>query len=181
MTDDNNNSVMDAKEAARIYGLRWVEMFPDGDSFKGVGQLNADEVEDISSLHPKRHTLTPDGRELVDSTPIAPPIGYKRQPSLAEQMRQLIYQSQLQGNQDGPESFEDADDFEVGDDYDPSSPYEAEFDPLTPEEKAALASRGKDVEGILGPLPKPKKKVPAPVQGAGPVSPAPGAGDPQSD
>jgi len=74
--------------------------------------------------------LTEDGRELPDSTPVAPPIGWNPQPSLALRMRQMIATelSRIAAEQDF-ETMEESDDFEVGDDFDPTSPYEYNFDP----------------------------------------------------
>ena len=72
------------------------------------------------------------GRELMDPTPVAPPIGYRKSPSITEQIRNMIRSERLreEAEEQGYESFEDADDFDVGDDYDPKSPYEEIFEPL---------------------------------------------------
>jgi len=64
-----------------------------------------------------------------------PSLGYKKQPTLAERMRDMIRSEKLReiAEMQGRETFDEADDFDVGDDYDPSSPYEEVFegDPLT--------------------------------------------------
>lgn len=58
--------------------------------------------------------------------------------------------------QAGYESFEEADDFEVGDDYDPSSPYETDFDPVP---VAELRRRQREAESPQPAAPpEPKKK-----------------------
>lgn len=68
--------------------------------------------------------------EAVDPTPVAPPVGYKKQPTIWEQQRMLIRQElSRQAEAKGFETFEESDDFAVGDDFDPNSPYEADFDP----------------------------------------------------
>lgn len=74
------------------------------------------------------------GHEIPDPTPVEPPIGYVKQPSLAEQIRQAILSDRLkrEAEEAGLETFEEADDFNVGDDYDPSSPYEETFEPVVP-------------------------------------------------
>lgn len=74
------------------------------------------------------------GREMVSPLPIAPPIGYKKSPTLAEQIRAMVVSEKLRQEAlaAGAETFEEADDFDVGDDYDPTSPYEVDFDPLPP-------------------------------------------------
>lgn len=69
--------------------------------------------------------------EVPNPTPVAPPVGYKRQPSLTEQIRAMVRSEALRqaAEAEGVETFEEADDFEV-DDYDPTSPYEEVFDPV---------------------------------------------------
>jgi len=86
--------------------------------------------------------LTADGREKPDPTPMEPPIGFNRQPSLAEQIRTMVRSEALRqaAEKAGAESFEEADDFEVGDDYDPSSPYEQDFDQVPISELRARAA-----------------------------------------
>ncbi|AZL83004.1 hypothetical protein [Apis mellifera associated microvirus 42] len=71
------------------------------------------------------------GREKPDPTPIAPPIGYKRQPSLAEQIRNMVRSERLamEAAAAGYGTFEEEDDFDTGEDLDPRSPYEIDFDP----------------------------------------------------
>lgn len=93
------------------------------------------------------------GREVPDPTPMQPPIGYERRPSLAQQIREQIMSHNLamEARAAGAETFEEADDFEVGDDWEQEkhSPYEANFDPMTPEERAALTTEGRDPDRIL--------------------------------
>lgn len=65
------------------------------------------------------------GRELPDPTPVEIPVGFQRPESLQEQIKRLVRtELSAQAQAEGFESFEEADDFEVGDDYDPSSPHE---------------------------------------------------------
>lgn len=75
--------------------------------------------------------LTPDGREIVSSIPIEPPLGYIKQPSLADQMRVMLRQELLARElaAQGFDTMEEADDFDVDDDFDPTSPWEERFDP----------------------------------------------------
>lgn len=114
-----------------------------------------------------------DGREYNDPTPMAPPIGYKRQPSMVEIVRAQIRDAMLaqQLAEQGVETFEEADDFEIGDDYDPSSPWENDFDrPIT--EVLAEAQRALDARNN----PPPQPQVPAPAPGVAPQNSEPGAG-----
>lgn len=70
-------------------------------------------------------------REIVSAIPVAPPVGYVEQPSLVERIRSMVRSEHLRyaATEAGYETFEDAEDFEVGDDFEPHTPYEAVFDP----------------------------------------------------
>lgn len=71
------------------------------------------------------------GQEVPDPTIVDPPLGYVPQPDLMEMMRRMI-RNELAAAADlmDPESFQDADDFDIDDDpVDYSSPYEEFFDP----------------------------------------------------
>lgn len=69
--------------------------------------------------------------EYPDPRPIAPPLGYIPEMSLAERIRAMVRSEHLRlaAMESGAETFEEADDFDVDDDFDPSSPYEMFFDP----------------------------------------------------
>lgn len=69
--------------------------------------------------------------ELPDPVPMAPPVGYRRQPSLLDQVREMVRSEQLalEARRAGMETFEESEDFEV-EDYDPRSPWEDVFDPV---------------------------------------------------
>lgn len=111
--------------------------------------------DDYSKFDPETGEQTHDqaGREIPDSEPMQPPLGYTRQPTLAQQMREQIigYNLAKAAREAGAETFEEADDFAIGDDWEAEkhSPYEANFDPMTPEERAALSTQGKDPDKIL--------------------------------
>lgn len=81
------------------------------------------------------------GEELMDPTPMALPVGYKRPPSIQEQIARYIRQSEMLAKQNGQETFEEADDFDVGDDFDPYSPYEENFDHVQNFEQLKQATR----------------------------------------
>lgn len=71
------------------------------------------------------------GREIPDPTPLELPAGRKRPETLAEQVQRLVrHQVSAYAELHGHETFADADDLEVDDDFDPSSPFELEFDPI---------------------------------------------------
>lgn len=97
-------------------------------------------------------SLNTDGQEILDPTPIAPPLGYTRQPSLAEQIRAMVVSEKLrlEAMEAGAETFEESDDFDVGDDFDPQSEWENDFDPpiadLIRDGKASLEQKEKTAQ-----------------------------------
>lgn len=97
------------------------------------------KVEDPMPREPKKaldnHDV--DGREFGDPTPLQPPLGYKRSLSLNEQIAQQVrlhHIAALEAAMD-EETDEEADDFEVGDDFEPSSKYENDHIPSIKELK----------------------------------------------
>lgn len=111
---------------------------------------------------PREAHLDENGHEVVSSVPVAPPLGYKKQPTMVEHIRNLVRSEHLRvaAEAAGQESFEEADDFEVGDDFDPSSPYEEVFDPPV------------DPSGAVVPAPAPPVAPAAPPSGGPPSSTA---------
>lgn len=81
----------------------------------------------------KSRGLAPDGRQVPDPTPIAPPIGYKKQPSMVEIVREMVRSERLkqEAEQAGMETFEESEDFEVGDEpfEELKSGFENDYDP----------------------------------------------------
>lgn len=107
-----------------------------------------------------------DGREILDPTPIAVPIGFKQPPTLAEQVRRLVGHYRTIEDA-GFETPEEADDFAVGDDYDPSSPWELvhdeQFGEVTKEVKRDLdMSRREFDEEVKKARSKPKASISKP-------------------
>lgn len=105
------------------------------------------------------------GAEILDSTPMAPPVGYNPQPSMFDVMREQIRRYHTELEKEGYETPEEADDFDIPDDVDPTSPWEHNFDP------PAAAGTTPEVPGA----PAPNTAAPVPP---GPIaaSPAPAAG-----
>lgn len=72
------------------------------------------------------------GREILDSTPMAPPVGYKPPQHMTDIIRQTIRSERLAAEARAAEmeTFEEADDFDILDDpVDPNTPFEEMFDP----------------------------------------------------
>lgn len=68
------------------------------------------------------------GWEVLDPTPIARPLRFSRPPTQLEEIRRMMAMVSREAEQQGHETFEEADDFDVGDDYDPQSPWELSID-----------------------------------------------------
>jgi len=116
------------------------------------------------------------GHEVPDPVPVAPPIGYRRTPSLAEQIREMVRSERLRQEVEaaGYESFEEADDFEVGD-FDPRSPYEEVFEPTpAPELRKRHKKAADDAEAAKQRASEPASQA-ANVGGVGSPHAGPGA------
>lgn len=93
-------------------------------------------------LRIRNQFIDPLGREIPDPRPMAPPVGYQRQPSIFDLVRDQVARANLLHAQDREfETFEDNEDFDIPDDpTDPSSPWENDFDPPWSEVQAAIAA-----------------------------------------
>lgn len=99
------------------------------------------------------------GREIVSPLPVAPPVGYVKQLDLVQLMRQRVQNEYSRyAEEAGFESFEEANDFEIGDDYEPNTIYEqSEYDP----------SLGRPGQQVVTPTPPAAAAADAPPDGAG--------------
>lgn len=81
-----------------------------------------------------RKGLHPDGTPILDPTPMAPPIGYKKHPSMVEIVRDMVRGERLKqlAEESGHETFEESEDFDVEDEQILRSQWENEFDPPLP-------------------------------------------------
>lgn len=105
------------------------------------------------------------GEEILDDTPVAMPIGFQRPPSLQDQIRRMIrseqfnYEMEKQGN----ETFEESEDFECGDEsFDPTTPYELDFDPAEQREffkQSQTMTEEKVVDKAVDKSAEPPKKL----------------------
>lgn len=115
--------------------------------------------------------LDENGKFEPDATPMAPPIGYKKQPSMVEIVRNMVRSERLAAElaAQGQETFEEADDFDVDDDPpDMRSGWENDFDPPVSELVAAgrevmearrKAQEERSGEAGVSPAAKPKPPV----------------------
>lgn len=75
------------------------------------------------------------GRTYVDSTPMEPPVGYDPKPSLLQTVREMVKRDLSErAEAEGYESFDDADNFDTGEDDFPVSGYEHPEDSPTVDE-----------------------------------------------
>jgi len=112
------------------------------------------------------------GREMPDPTPIAPPVNLQTSFNMTDHLRRLIRSEQLarEAYAAGQETFEEADDFDVGDDPDlyNLSGYENEFEP-----PAAQTLDMSAKQGAADGSPEGAKQEPPAAPPAEPLSPAP--------
>lgn len=130
------------------------------------------ELEDyISKL--KTRGLDETGKTVPDPTPIAPPIGYKKQPSMVEIVRDMVRSERLaqEARASDHETFEEADDFDVGDDnaQELRSGWENDHDPPIQEMTKAGAQeveRKARAQKSDPPATPPAKKAETPPEGS---------------
>lgn len=124
-----------------------------------------DETGEVLQVEQEFPYLNEEGAEVNDPTPVAPPVGYVRQPPLHEQIRDMVRSERMRqaAEEMGAETFEEADDFNVGDDYDPQTPYENDFDPdfteiareVASSKKSATSTSESSTKGPVREDPKP--------------------------
>lgn len=125
-----------------------------------------------------RKGLKPDGTVELDPVPLAPPVGYKKHPSMVEIVRDMVRSQRLaeEAAAAGHETFEESEDFDIDDEYRLESPWENEFDPPLVE----LLDAGRQVVAEREASPNPPSEVPL-TKPADPPPPAPPSdGPPQS-
>lgn len=109
------------------------------------------------------------GKEYPNPVPMEPPLGFVPQEPLHEQIRNMVLREMsAAASREELETAEEADDFDIGDDFDPDSPYEMDFDPLgkwPPQSPLAPGDEPKS-GGEGGPSP------PSDAPGAAPPPPA---------
>ncbi|UDN67693.1 hypothetical protein [robinz microvirus RP_95] len=92
---------------------------------------------DVYRTTDKHNRFSADNKEILNPTPMQPPLGYKAAPSLVEQIRQQVRQFKHMDDTE-PESEEEADDFEIEDDPQPVSRWENDMIPSIKETRARM-------------------------------------------
>lgn len=79
--------------------------------------------------------LSQEGRETLDTKPMAIPVGFKTPETLAETVARLVRSAQWEQmmHASGNETFDEANDFDI-EDEEPWSPHELVFDPVKGDE-----------------------------------------------
>lgn len=111
------------------------------------------KIDDVFRTTDKQNRFDENGHEILNPTPMQPPLGYKATLSLAEQIRQQV--RQLKNLEDmEPETEEEADDFEIDDDPAPVSRWENDMIPSIKETRA----RARQLEEQMRLYATPKKE-----------------------
>lgn len=100
-----------------------------------MGKLTEDAKQPLSRLDANGH-------EILDNSPVAIPVRFQRQQSLADEVANLVrsnYLALLTAEQ-GYETFEESDDFDIGDDFDPASPYEMDEEDMSYDHRTEVQS-----------------------------------------
>ncbi|AZL82947.1 hypothetical protein [Apis mellifera associated microvirus 40] len=73
------------------------------------------------------------GRELPDDTPIAKPVRFNRPGSTLDEIRRNLDMANRLAQEQGLETFDEADDFQIGDDFEENHPWAEQIDNMNRE------------------------------------------------
>lgn len=97
-------------------------------------------MEDVFKTTDITNRHNENGEEILNPTPMQPPVGYKPQPSLIETIREQVRQHHLLLADQEIDTEEEADDFDIDDDpADPHSKWENDNIPSLREARQRLA------------------------------------------
>lgn len=131
-----------------------------------------EDLKKIVKRNPKGRAYDEKGQFYPDPTPVAPPIGYVPEVSMFDRVRDMVRREMSKAaDEQGFETFEEADDFDVDDDAELKSPYELVFQPEpdgpkypepekdpVPSPKPPEPAEGGEGGGHKEPPPKPPEK-----------------------
>lgn len=86
-------------------------------------------MDDQYKTTDKWNRFDEDGREILNPTPVSPPLGYRKTPSLSDQIREQVLALHRLEKDFEPETEEEADDFDIDDDPAPVSRWENDMVP----------------------------------------------------
>lgn len=118
-------------------------------------------------------TIDQNGFEILDQRPVAAPVNiYARRSTLAD-LQQMYRLAAQHAAETGAETPEEADDFNVGDDFDPSVPFESLAGHLDEDAfQQALAEsvrNGEQASARTSPAPNGEQQAPAEPSGTPPA------------
>lgn len=127
------------------------------------GVINEDWSEDVGV---GKAILLEVGREVVNPVPHAPPLGYRPEPSIMEMVDAMVKRRLAELGDDDviDENLQEAEDFEVPDDMDPSSPYEIQLISEFPAMPRNVPAERDDDRSGLDEEPEPEAPAPKPVK-----------------
>lgn len=96
------------------------------------------------------------GREIPDGRPMEPPLGFKPTPDLMETIRAMIINEKALDALNEPETFEEAENFNTGEDMGPED-YEPYFEPTSTEEMLQRQRDGQPLHDVQEPPTSPPK------------------------
>lgn len=109
-----------------------VELSP-GEVLGEDGEIISPETVEHSYTRAGRHEI---GKEYPNPIPMATPIGWVPAEPVHEMIARMVQngiRQQMEAERGVElETPEEADDFEIGDDFDPAAPYEHDFEPTMP-------------------------------------------------
>lgn len=112
----------------------------------------------LAKLQSRSSNLNEEGEELLDPTPMEPPIGWKKTPHIYDMMRAMV-QNEIsrKAAEHGVETLEESDDFDVDEgDTPPLSGYENDGDYTIAELMEAGRKSLEEKEKLKAAAPQPK-------------------------
>lgn len=128
-------------------------------------------MDDVFKTTDKYNRFDESGKEILNPTPMQPPLGYRKTPSLSEQIRQQILQHKYMEDTD-PETEEEADDFEIDEDPIQASRWENDMIPSIKETRARVRALEEEERRFAAP---PGSEASPGASMAAPGASAPGA------
>lgn len=129
-------------------------------------------MDDVYKTTDKYNRFTEAGKEMLNPTPMQPPLGYERPLSMVEVVRQQIRQfKHLEDTE--PETEEEADDFEIAEDPIMESRWENDMIPSIKESRERLAELEREANLYANPNPSPREAAEPPPSPEPPLSDVP--------